>query len=477
MALPLHSRSRQKLACARETEWRWLILVDVGSFRVGPRPARFTAASVGDQAVPDRASKLAGLPERQNVEMELHRLAAIVASSSDAIISTSLDGIIATWNRAAEAIFGYRPEEVLGQPVSVLAAPGREDEMPLMLDRIKRGDRIEHYETVRRGREGLEVAVSLTVSPIRDASGWIVGASKIARDITERKRAEAELLHLTETLERRVAERTAELEQANQRLRAEIAEREHMDARLRELESELFHAGRLSAVGHMAGALAHELNQPLAAAANFVNAARRLLASGKSARIDTVPGVLEEAAGEVMRAGQIIRRLRDFVRHGETERQPESVVAIIEESSALALTGAGAAGIRARFRFDPKATRGLANRIEIQQVLVNLTRNALEAMAESAQREIEVSTILLDDETIEIAVADSGPGLAKEVALHLFEPFVSTKRHGMGLGLSICRSIVQAHGGRLHYQPNPGGGTIFRFTLPAVPRRDHDDGE
>lgn len=416
------------------------------------------------------ASSVIRLPERQNVEAELRRLAAIVASSSDAIVSTSLDGTITTWNQGAEAIFGYRPDEVIGRPIFLLAAPGREDEMPLMLDRVRRGERIEHYETMRQSKDGRQIAVSLTISPICDINGWIVGASKIARDITSRKCAEAELLHLTETLEQRVAERTAELEQANQRLRAEIAEREQADARLLELQSELFHAVRLSAVGQMAGALAHELNQPLAAATNFVNAARRLLANGERTKINTAHEVMAEAAAEVLRAGQIIRRLRDFVALGETDRQPENLIALIEESSALALTGAGAAGVQAFFRFDPKAVRVFANRIEIQQVLVNLIRNALDAMAACARRELEVRTILLDEETIEIAVADSGPGISRNVRHRLFDPFVSTKANGMGLGLSICRSIIEAHGGRLRSEPNPGGGAIFRLTLPSVPK-------
>lgn len=415
----------------------------------------------------DLRKKIVSLPERQNVDFELRRLAAIVASSSDAIISTSLDGRITSWNRAAEVIFGYRPEEVIGRPVSLLAAPGREDEMPRMLDRIKQGERIDHYETIRRCKEGREITVSLTVSPIYDANGWIVGVSKIARDISERKQAEAEFVRLNESLERRVVQRTAELERANQRLRSEIAEREETDAALRELQSEMFHAARLSAVGKMASTLAHELNQPLAAAANFINAARRLLANGESVRPGVVVEVMGEAAAEVLRAGKIIRRLRDFVSLGETERQAENVVALIEEASALALTGTGASRVQAFFRFDPKAAHAFANRVEIQQVMVNLIRNGIDAMAECSRRELEIRTSLLDKETIEIVVADSGPGIPEDVRNRLFEPFVSTKADGMGLGLSICRSIVEAHGGRLRSEPNPGGGTIFRFTLPS----------
>jgi two-component system, LuxR family, sensor kinase FixL len=413
---------------------------------------------------------IVGLPARQNSELELPWLAAIVASSSDAIISTSLDGKITTWNGGAVAIFGYRSEEVIGHPVSILAASGREDEMPVMRERIKRGEQIEHYETMRRCKQGREIAVSLSVSPICDANGWIVGVSKVARDISERKRAEAKLVELNESLERRVTERTADLERANHKLLAEIAERKHADARLRELQSEHFHTARLSAVGQMAGVLAHELNQPLAAAANFVNAARRLLARGGRAKVNAAYEVMAKAAAEVLRAGQIIRRLRGFVALGETERQPESIVALIEEASVLALTGAEAAGVHAFFHFDQKPGCVIANRVEVQQVLVNLIRNAVDAMAECARRELEITTTLLDDETVEIAVADSGSGIPRDVRDRLFEPFVSTKADGMGLGLSICRSIVEAHGGQLNSEPNLGGGTIFRFTLPSAPK-------
>ncbi len=201
----------------------------------------------------DSSGKIVGdSPVLQNAEAELRRLAAIVASSNDAIIGTTLDGIITSWNRAAELIFGYRPEEIIGRSVFLLSAPNREDEMPLILDRIKRGERIQHFETARIRKNGAVVDISLTASPIRDEAGWIIGASKIARDITEHKRAEAELRALNEALEQRVAERTADLVEANRKLQAEIAERERGDVRLQELQSELFHAARLCAVARQA---------------------------------------------------------------------------------------------------------------------------------------------------------------------------------------------------------------------------------
>ena len=441
------------------------------------------AASAGAPPIPDGGNEVIGetdapgiLAEVWDAETELCRLAAIVASSDDAIISTTLDGTITTWNRAAEAIFGYRPEEVIDRPVFLLAAPGRANEMPQILDRIGRSERIEHYETVQRHKDGGEIAVSLTVSPIYDASARIVGASRIARDISKRKRAEAEWRRLNEALEQRVAQRTGELKAANILLQSEMAEHRRADARLQELQSELFHAARLGAVGQMVAALMHELNQPLAAAVNFVRASQRLLLSGGRDEIGAVAGDLDEAATEVLRAGQIMRRLREFVLRRKTERRMESLTTIIEEASALALIGAGASGVGASFVLDRKATRVFADRVQIQQVLVNLMRNAIEGMSGDGRHDLEVRTALRDGEIVEIAIADRGPGLAKDAIDHLFEPFFSTKPNGMGLGLSICRTIVEAHGGRLWSEPNPGGGTIFRFTLPAAPMRGESDG-
>jgi C4-dicarboxylate-specific signal transduction histidine kinase len=234
------------------------------------------------------------------------------------------------------------------------------------------------------------------------------------------------------------------------------------------MQLELFHAARLSAAGQMAATLAHELNQPLTATANSVNAARRLLTKNGREKIGTAREIMDEAAEQALRAGQIVRRLRDFVTRGETEMQSEDVRTMIEEASGFALTGLGALGVQVHLGFDPNAPKAFANRIQVQQILVNLMRNALEAMAKSKLRELQVTTALLDEETVEIAVTDTGPGIAKDVAEHLFEPFVSTKREGMGLGLSICRSIVEAHGGKLRSEPNPGGGTIFRFTLATA---------
>jgi two-component system sensor kinase FixL len=217
----------------------------------------------------------------------------------------------------------------------------------------------------------------------------------------------------------------------------------------------------------LAGALAHELNQPLAAIANSVHAARLLLASGANDKMAKVPEILNEAAGQALRGGQVIRRLREFITRGKTEKRIEKLKPLIEEACALALTGPNSLGVDLQLLFEPGAVSAFANRIQVQQVIVNVIHNALEAMVGTPRREIIVTTALLDAKIVEISIADSGAGLEKHIAEHLFEPFVTGKRKGMGLGLSISRSIIEAHGGKIHVEGNPDGGAIFRFTLTA----------
>jgi two-component system sensor kinase FixL len=282
----------------------------------------------------------------------------------------------------------------------------------------------------------------------RDAAGRAVRLHGVLRDITERKETEAAL-------------------------RAS-------GARLRELQAELLHVSRLSAAGEMASALAHELHQPLTAAATALQAARRMLA----ASAPQAPGVMTEvqeamelAAKQALRAGLIVRRLRDFVAHGETEKRLEHLPRLVEEASALAMVGARERGVALALRLDPRLPPVQVDRVQIQQVLFNLIRNAIEAMGgkvptkgrqAARYRELVVSAVLTGPAVVEVAVADTGPGLAPEVAGRLFEPFVSTKPDGMGVGLAISRTVIEAHGGRLWVEANPGGGAVFRFTLPAA---------
>ncbi len=228
-------------------------------------------------------------------------------------------------------------------------------------------------------------------------------------------------------------------------------------------------------MGEMASTLAHELNQPLSAIANYLKGSRRLLEGSSDEKSAAMRDALDKAADQAMRAGQIIRRLRDFVSRGESERRVESITKLVEEASALALVGVKDRGIRVQFQFNPEIDLVLADRVQIQQVLLNLIRNAMDAMETSQTRDLVVAIAPADGSHVRISVADSGSGIAPEIAEQLFQPFVTTKRHGMGVGLSISRTIVEAHGGRIWVEPNPTGGTIFHFTLAVVNEGDVDD--
>ena len=255
----------------------------------------------------------------------------------------------------------------------------------------------------------------------------------------------------------------------------DLTERQKTEARLQELQSELVHISRLTAMGEMASTLAHELNQPLSAINNYLKGSRRLIGEGGEERTVMLRDALDKAGDQAMRAGQIIRRLRDFVSRGESERRVENITKLVEEASALALVGVKDRGIRVTFQFDPLVELVLADRVQIQQVLLNLIRNAMDAMETSATRDLMVSVVPAGDSHVRVSVADTGSGIEPEVAEQLFQPFITTKRHGMGVGLSISRTIIEAHGGRIWVEPNTGGGTIFHFTLIAVNEGDVDD--
>ncbi len=227
-------------------------------------------------------------------------------------------------------------------------------------------------------------------------------------------------------------------------------------------------------MGDMAAALAHELNQPLTASANYVAAALRLI-DGPRPDLAHIRQALTLASAQTMRSGDIIRRLRAFVERGETARQPEQLDAVVEEASALALVGLGDRGVTVKFTRDPDLPPVIVDRVQVQQVLLNLLRNAMEAMETSAVRELTLETARWDS-MLAVSVADTGSGIPPAIEAQLFQPFVTTKSDGMGIGLSVCRAIVEAHGGRLWVEPNPGGGSVFRFTLPVAEVAPSDPG-
>jgi two-component system sensor kinase FixL len=339
-------------------------------------------------------------------------------------------GIIQSFSAAARRLFGYAPEEVIGRNIKMLMpSPYREQHDSYLARYLATGER------------------------------RIIGIGRIV--VGERKGGS------TFPMELSVGEMNSDNRRFFTGFIRDLTERQITEGRLQELQSELVHVSRLTAMGEMAQALAHELNQPLSAIANYMKGSRRLLEAKADPESAMIREAMEKAAEQSMRAGQIIRRLRDFVARGETERNVESLSKLMEEASALALVGAKDRGVRVRFQFDPAADLVLADKVQIQQVMLNLIRNAIEAMDEAPHRELSISTRRSDDMAI-IEVADTGSGISDDVAAHLFQPFMTSKPQGMGVGLSISRTIVESHGGHIAAEPNPGGGTIFRFSLRAV---------
>ena len=358
-----------------------------------------------------------------------HHLAQIVESSDDIILSKSLDGIVRTWNAAAEKIFGYTTAEMIGRPISIIIPAELQKEETDILQKIRVGESIHHYETTRLCKDGRKITVSLSVSPVRDGSGNIIGASKIARDVTEQRLAEQ---------------------------------------RATKLQAELAHVSRVNAVSQLSSALAHELNQPLTAIMNYVSAAKlRWSQSGGENGNDKAGPLLDRAIAQAERAGAIIQRLRAFLEKREPNRAEEDLNTVLQEAIALGFVGSSNEGIALNLDLAPDLPPVRIDKIQIEQVIVNLLRNATEAMKDTARRELSVASYRAGPKLVEVAVTDTGTGIPDAVAQQLFEPFVTTKEKGMGVGLSICRTIVEAHGGRIWMMPNPSGGTIFKIQFPV----------
>jgi two-component system, LuxR family, sensor kinase FixL len=382
------------------------------------------AASVcGAWAVKRRTQREAAA--RMLEQREAH-LRSIFDTAPEAMIVIDDTGIIQSYGASAERMFVWRPNEVMGRNISMLMPePFRTQHDGYLQRYLSTGEkRIIGIGRIVVGarKDGSTFPMELAVGEVR--SGDARFFTGFVRDMTERQESEA---------------------------------------RVRELQAEVVHISRLSAMGEMASALAHELNQPLSAIANYLNGAKRLVERNPEgdARIGEA---VEKASEQALRAGDIIRRLRDFLARGEGERSVESLAKLVHEACSLALLGAKEHGVTVRYEIDPHLDRVVVDRVQIQQVIVNLVRNALDAMHDHARRELCVSTSVEDDMAV-VTVADSGPGLDPTAAEKLFEPFVTTKPSGMGVGLSISRTIVEAHGGRLWHEATAGGGATFRFTV------------
>lgn len=374
------------------------------------------------------ANATAGATNAELSKREAH-LQSILDTVPDAMVVIDARGVIQSFSVAAERLFQRRASDMIGQNVSrLMPQPYRDAHDGYLARYLATGEK----RIIGLGRVVVGERADGTTFPMELAVGELISGETrqftgFVRDLTER--------------------------QATQ-------------ARLQELQSELVHISRLTAMGEMASGLAHELNQPLSAIANYLRGAAKLMETPAEANAPRLKEAVERAAAQAIRAGDIIHRLRDFVASGENERQPESLSRLVQEALALALVGVRDSEVRVRTTLDPACDLVLADRVQVQQVLLNLIRNAIESIADGPNREVTIATQPGEPGQAVVRVADRGPGVSPAVAARLFEPFTTTKKSGMGVGLSICRTIVEAHGGRIWLEETPGGGATFAFTLP-----------
>ena len=362
-------------------------------------------------------------------EREAH-LRSILDTVPDAMIVIDREGRMRSFSAAAERQFGWTAAETMGQNVSMLMPePYRSAHDGYLARYLKTGERRVigvGRVVVGERKDGSTFPMELSVGEMKDvAHTYFIG---FVRDLTDR---------------------------------------ENTERRLQDLQSELVHTSRLTAMGEMASALAHELNQPLSAIANYMKGAEHLLNATPQDR-EKIKRGLRSGAEQAIRAGDIIRKLRDFVAKREVERRVENLPQLLEEACALAMIGARERGVHLRFKIAKGADLVLADKTQVQQVVLNLVRNAIEAMEDMPRRDLLVSATVAPDNMRQVSVADTGSGVAPEQVEQLFKPFHTTKIQGMGVGLSISRTIIEAHGGRIWAEPNPGGGTIFHFTMHGV---------
>jgi PAS domain S-box-containing protein len=489
------------------------------------------------------------------------QMVAIVESSDDAIVtaivSKNLNGIIASWNSGAEKLFGYTAAEVIGKPVTILIPPDRIDEETQILGRIKRREQVIHYKTVRRRKDGSEIDVSLTVLPLMDKSGKVIGASKIARDITERKRAEEKLrrseayladgqrlshtgswawnvhtgdlfwsqeqfrifgldpekvkptyemaFEMVHPEDRSILRRDFEKAvneqrdfEANYRITrpdgtirhmhslchpvfnesgalieyvgtvVDTTERKRAEEEARSAQSELAHVARALTLVELAASIAHEVNQPLGAIVADGQACLRLLARDKP-DFEEVREAVGCMISDAMRARKVIRRIRALLKKNAPEKAPLDINETLQEVIALTAGELGKNQVSLRTELEADLPPVLGDRVELQQVLLNLILNGCEAMSESGwrPRELLISSRKCETDEVMVSVRDSGVGIDPQIAEHLFDAFFTTKEGGLGLGLSISRRIIEAHGGRIWASPNEDRGATLWFTLPT----------
>jgi two-component system sensor kinase FixL len=354
----------------------------------------------------------------------------------DALIATAVDGImvidekgsVRIYNKACERLFGYEAAEVIGHSIKMLMpAPYHDEHDGYLKHYVSTGEK--HIIGIGREVQGRRKDGSIFPMNLSVGEGVIRGERIFLGIITD------------------------------------ISDRMSRERRILDLQSEMLHVSRLTDMGQVAAGLAHELNQPLTAILNYTNAG---LDIADERGDDELKSVFGKVAEQASRAGNIIRRLRAFIEKRGPNRTDEDITRTIDEAIRLGQINAAERGIKLRVLFEQGLPNVSIDRVQIQQVLINLMKNAAEAMDSSDRRELTVTISRVAPDLVQVSVADTGPGISDDMTEKLFQPFVTTKATGMGMGLSICRGIIEAHGGRLWLESNPGGGATFRFNVPVA---------
>ncbi len=381
------------------------------------------------------------ITERRESEKKNLRLAAIVDSSDDAIIGKTLDGIITSWNKGAEKIYGFKEYEVLGKPISILAPHDHADEIQGFLEQIRSGKSVKRLETVRRNKDGANIPVSLTISPIIDKDGGIIGASTIARDVSDRIKAEQQ--------------REA-------------------------LQAQLFHAQKMEAIGTLTSGIAHDFNNILQAVIGYSELMLQRKKDGEKDSFD-----LEKIYEAGIRGAELVKNLMTFTRKTETQFKPVDLSYQVQQAVSM-LVRTIPKMIEIETTLAPELAKIEADPSQIDQILMNLAVNARDAMPDRGKLSIQTSNVVLDDTYCKthvavnpgayvlLTVSDTGHGMDKETLSHIFEPFFTTKEigKGTGLGLATVYGIVKRHNGFIDCQSQPGQGTTFKIYLPVDQRTE-----
>lgn len=374
--------------------------------------------------------------QARSLEASSVLLRSILDTVPDAMIVIDDNGIILSFSRTAELLFGYDREEVIGKNVSMLMPSPDAERHDFYMSRYRETGKA-HIIGNKRRVLGLRKGGTIFPHTLRVGEAYGGG-----------QRMFAGFLH-------------------------DLTETEKAEARLNELQRELSHIARVSEMGTLATAMAHELNQPLMAIGNLVQTSSELLKEDRSRKIlDQVTGALEEAGRQAMRAGAIVKRLRRFVSRGELDRTIEDPGSLVRDTCELIESDAKFRDIEFSVFVADGVREVLVDRVQVQQVLLNLVRNATDAIGKEGQVRISARP---DGPMMEFMVWDSGPGVPPERVGRLFEPFATTKTDGMGLGLSICKTIIEAHGGKIWYAAGDSGGASFIFTVPQVREGKVDD--